>query len=292
MPGNHDVSRCAVATIFRFGSASYATDTTPNIAHNSWTNWHTMRNETNISIKTDEKNEPKSSTLTWRFSRFMIGNEWLRDLCGLSLANLTNSVSLSWIKITNFGSFFAQPRINSEYFGCNFDGKSGLRICKPIANRRFRSCTRHSSVHSSVLLLVILRGPSTSLNSTMPPFCICSTLDANLDVAILRYSVEKSWQVRCCLRNPHWHNTSTNSRHGVSGHGVSKWHGAWQLCGHMIRVFFVQFCLHTSVSLSHWPAWQGFLHLCWPHFNGLWHARPQLKLSWLHGIILRCSCLP
>lgn len=38
MPGSHDVSRVAVATILRFGSASYATDSTPNIAHISCAN--------------------------------------------------------------------------------------------------------------------------------------------------------------------------------------------------------------------------------------------------------------
>lgn len=38
IPGNQDASRVAVATILRFGSASYATDSTPNIALISCTN--------------------------------------------------------------------------------------------------------------------------------------------------------------------------------------------------------------------------------------------------------------
>lgn len=228
---------------------------------------------------------------TCRFSRFIVGNEKLRDFCLLSFANFTSLVSSSWTIVTSFGSFLAQPRINSEYFGCNFDGRSGFRICKPIARRRFLSCMRHSSLHSSVLLFVVFIGPSTSLNSIWPPFCICCMLDANWDDEILRNSLEKSWQVRVCFRKPHWQSTSTVSLHGVSGHSVSRWQGALQLCGHII-LGFVQFCLQTSVSDSQTPGWHVLMHLCWPHFSALLHGKPHENSGWLHGMIFRCSCFP
>lgn len=125
----------------------------------------------------------------------------------------------------------------------------------------------------------------------VPPFCICSMLDASCAVAIFRKSDENSWHVRVCLRSPHWQDTSIFSRQLVSGHWVFGWQGALQLWGHITRCF-VQFCLQTSVSVSQAPPWQVLMHLCWPHFNGLLHGIPQLKSFWLHGIMLRCSWRP
>lgn len=141
--------------------------------------------------------------VTCRFSLFMTGNEWLLDLWRLSFASLTSSVSFSWIIDTSRLSFFAYDFTKSVYFGCNLDEVSGLRICKAIAIRRLRSCTLHSSLHSSVLLLVVFIGPKTSLSITVLPLCICSTLDANFEVAIFRNSEEKSVHVRVCFRLPH-----------------------------------------------------------------------------------------
>lgn len=183
--GSQDESRCAVATTFRFGSASYATDSTPNISHISCTSCRRATNSM-ITHASSMSFAMSDSKLTCLFSLFIVGNEWLRERCLLSFANFTSSVSLSCIIVTSLGSFLVHVRINSEYFGWNLDDMSGFRICRPTAKRRLRSAIRHSSVHSSVLLLDMRTGPSTSLRSMVPPYCICSMLVASCAVAIFR----------------------------------------------------------------------------------------------------------